>query len=72
MKALKTYKCDYYEVDVPEDHCLFCKHCTDVFYDWNGPYAFACALTTDSDGIAEAHFGYIPDCKNFIEAEGGE
>ena len=27
---------------VPEHCCLFCCHCTDVYYDWNGPYATIC------------------------------
>lgn len=29
----------------PENHCAFCEHCTDVFWDYtNGPYSFLCEL----------------------------
>lgn len=28
---------------MPSVHCVFCKHCTDLFYDYtNGPYMFTC------------------------------
>ena len=28
-----------------KNSCLFCKHCTDIFYDYtNGPYMFFCDL----------------------------
>lgn len=28
---------------MPSVHCVFCKHCTDLFYDYtNGPYMFCC------------------------------
>ena len=31
-------------------HCLICKHCTDVFYDYtNGPYMFFCGIDEDTD-----------------------
>lgn len=40
---MKHYICKEYECDVPDKHCLVCKHCTDVFYDLaNGPYMFIC------------------------------
>ena len=30
---------------MPVNHCVFCKHCTDIFYDYsNGPYMFMCDL----------------------------
>ena len=30
--------------------CLFCKHCTDIFYDYtNGPYMFICGFECDLD-----------------------
>lgn len=29
----------------PINHCVFCRHCTDLFYDYtNGPYMFSCDL----------------------------
>lgn len=30
-----------FECDAPDNCCLFCKNCTDVFYDSRGPYMFA-------------------------------
>lgn len=32
----------------PARHCAFCKHCTDIFYDYtHGPYMFICDLGKD-------------------------
>ena len=29
--------------NMPSVHCVFCKHCTDLFWDYtNGPYMFTC------------------------------
>ena len=34
----------------PKKHCVFCKHCTDLFYEYsNGPYMFFCDLDTEVD-----------------------
>lgn len=33
---------DGLEVWCPEKSCVFCGHCSDVFYDWHGPYGFVC------------------------------
>lgn len=42
---MKHYVCAEYECDVPDNHCLVCKHCTDVFFDCtHGPYLFICEL----------------------------
>ena len=43
---LKPFKCDNGCVyKVPKNHCVFCDHCTDIFYDYtNGPYMFICEL----------------------------
>ena len=40
----KLYECDNGKVyRFPKTHCVFCKHCTDLFYDYtNGPYMFIC------------------------------
>lgn len=34
-------------VKAPETSCLFCNHCTDVFYDLGGIYATWCDLYLD-------------------------
>ena len=48
----KVYVCD-------EKCCLFCDHCTDVFYDSDGPYLLICDIAKDTEigmqGICE-HF----------------
>lgn len=45
---MKHYVCKEYECDVPDKHCLVCKHCTDVFFDYtHGPYLFICELYHD-------------------------
>jgi len=40
---MKEYKCEYYSVMAPERSCFFCRHCTDIFFDYtHGPYLFIC------------------------------
>lgn len=31
----------------PVTSCLFCKYCTDIFYDWNGIYKTVCKKDKD-------------------------
>lgn len=34
---------------IPKNHCVFCKNCRDVIYDYiNGPYMFICGLGCES------------------------
>ena len=48
---------------LPDKHCVFCSHCSDVFYDYsNGPYLFLC--TKDNDTNAWEH------CADFDSIEG--
>ena len=28
----------------PDDFCFWCKHCTDIIYDYHGPYAWICDI----------------------------
>lgn len=46
MDELRPFKCDSGQIYLfPQNHCVFCDHCTDLFYDYtNGPYAFSCDL----------------------------
>lgn len=48
-----AYKC-------PDTACVFCDHCTDIFYDYtNGPYLMFCELPAhDCNGAG---------CEDFIE-----
>lgn len=56
---MKIYRCDngkYY--GGPQRSCLFCNHCTDIFYDCtHGPYMFVCALGLEAS----------KDCNDFEE-----
>ena len=49
-----------------KQHCLICKHCTDIFWDYtNGPYMTFCKFNEDND---ENEWGET--CKKF-ELEDG-
>lgn len=41
---MREYRCKQYRCMAPDRCCLFCAHCTDVFYDSHGPYLFICDL----------------------------
>lgn len=50
-------------VSLPDNSCAFCRHCTDLFYDYtNGPYLFIC----DKDNNSNAG-----TCSEFDDMEGG-
>jgi len=58
----KVYECDEYKCDAHPRGCMFCKHSTDVFYDYtNGPYMIVC------DGNHSTKKGFIGKCKMFEE-----
>ncbi len=47
----------------PTKHCVFCRHCTDIFYDaTSGPYMFVC-LNDDAD----VEYGDAGTCWYFEE-----
>lgn len=52
-RGLKVYR--YGEgqaVGAKPDSCLFCKHCTDIFWDYtHGPYTLCCELDLFPDCI---------------------
>ena len=49
-----------------DNDCLFCNHCTDVFWDYaNGPYMMGCEL--DRPEISEAKTPEEHTCEMFIE-----
>ena len=42
------FKCDNGKLyAAPLNSCLFCKHCTDILYDSNGPYHCTCDVGED-------------------------
>lgn len=42
-----------------ETGCLFCKNCTDILIDAQGPYMLTCSKGLDT------HFGMSGECKHF-------
>lgn len=38
----RYYKCGFREYLLPPNACVFCDHCTDVFYDFGGIYLLIC------------------------------
>lgn len=49
------------EVEMPEDSCVFCEHCTDLFWDYtNGIYMVFCE---------EEKQGIFGGCESFKEGE---
>lgn len=53
------YECGPFKYDLPDHACVFCKHCTDVFWDYsNGIYNLFCdkyKLPTCSNGTLIGH-----------------
>ena len=66
-EEMRLYECEYYRVLAPDRSCLFCDHCTDVFWDYtNGPYMFFCDRGEDTDDGARGN------CKSFEEMKSDE
>lgn len=41
----KLYKCGPFKYLLPETSCVFCDHCTDIYWDGlNGIYAMTCDI----------------------------
>lgn len=62
---MKEFKCANGKVyKVPDNHCLFCEHCTDILYDYtNGPYMCFCELNYENSGDGACkHFSEEKDC----------
>ena len=60
----KVYECDDYKCDAHPRGCLFCKHSTDVWWDYtNGPYMIMCDI--DTEGKELTRKGFIGKCKYF-------
>ena len=52
---MKQWECANGKVyRLPDNHCIFCTHCTDVLYDYaNGPYGFSCELEHEYIGCED-------------------
>ena len=47
---MRIFKCaNGSEYQCPDKACVFCDHCSDIFYDYtNGPYMIICELNKDA------------------------
>jgi len=64
-----VYECEYYKCDAHPRGCLFCKHCTDVWFDYtNGPYMFLCDKHEGENDPTQQ--GIRGKCKMFEKEEG--
>lgn len=64
MSEVREYECDYYTVTAPAKSCLFCDHCTDIFWDFShGPYAFICDIEDDTG------MGASGECASFLDGK---
>ena len=54
---------------MPEEHCVFCTHCTDLLYDSSGPYCLLCELGKNyNDGCDSFEDdGYVFDEEAWME-----
>lgn len=64
-EGYKQFDCEngksYY---APETCCLFCKHCTDIIYDYtNGPYMVCCDLCASDEWDYDT--GMSGECEHF-------
>ena len=49
MSELRTYECEFYRCKAHPRSCLFCDHCTDIYWDYtNGPYMVCCDIEGDT------------------------
>lgn len=54
-----------YKYHLPYTACVFCKHCTDIFWDFSGGiYGLICEKSMD---IREIKGNITGECKQFIE-----
>lgn len=65
----KVYECDEYKCDAHPRGCLFCKHSTDICWDFtNGPYMVICELQKENDQDMPTS-GCIGECEYFEDKE---
>lgn len=58
----RPFACDNGKTYIAKENCcLFCDHCTDIFYDFNGPYMMLCTLELDTE------MGMAGKCPDFLE-----
>lgn len=63
----KVYECNEYKCDAHPRGCFFCKHSTDVWWDFTtGPYMIICELQKENDQDMPT-FGCCGECKHFEE-----
>ena len=79
MSNTRLYECKNGMVyEFANKHCVFCKHCTDILYDYsNGPYCFLCDLGKkfvggcdgfEDDGYVFDEAAYLASLQATLEA----
>lgn len=75
---MRIFKCaNGLEYKCPDTACVFCDHCTDIFYDYtNGPYLMFCEVPGHDchDGAGCEYFieGIIRQIKTDPKSSGSE
>lgn len=69
-EGMRVYECEYYAVYAHTRSCFFCKHCSDMWFDYqNGPYMYICSYPTKADMEDHSIEGMKGKCNNFEEDE---
>ena len=63
---MKEYQFEYGPcLLLPDNHCVFCEHCTDIFWDYtNGPYMVGCKLHRTIQAIYDNCIDFTEVIKN--------
>ena len=69
----RIYKCEYYSCNAHPRSCFFCKHCSDVFFNFlGGPYNWVCQYDGKDRKDIPKDGGMNGKCKFFEEDEKNE
>lgn len=69
MEKVRPYQIYNTVFAMPPKHCVFCKHCTDIFCDSKGPYMFICELNIENKKNCSdfEDSGYVFDEASYLE-----
>lgn len=71
----RVFHGDGYSVKARPNSCFFCKHLTDIVWDYtNGPYMFFCDIhhMTEESEVDPIEIGMRGKCVDFTEEENGD
>ena len=65
---MRTYDCGGRRYFCDDRCCLFCSHCTDVFYDYtNGIYLLFCNIEKDTERGWEGKCDFFEEDEEVVE-----